>query len=126
MKHFGILIGAALCWSCAAQEIVSIPLWKESVPNALGSSAKDIPGLRYYPAKASASTGAAILICPGGGYFSLNQRSGTNYASWFSEQGVASFVLDYRLGGTNGYRWPIPFDDARRAMRLIRSRASEF
>lgn len=122
------LISLLLCLSvfCRAQPVELIRLWDGPAPGALGGEKKDIPQLRYYPANPTNSTGAALLICPGGGYYSLNQRAGTNYAAWFSEQGIASFVLDYRLGGTNGYRWPIPFDDAIRAMRLIRSRADEF
>src|SRR5690242_856049 len=121
-----VLAFASIALSAQSRDPQFIRLWDGDAPGALGNNPRDIPHLLYYPARPEKSTHAALLICPGGGYYSLNQRSGTNYAAWFSDNGVASFVLNYRLGGTNNYRWPIPFDDATRAMRLIRSRAEEF
>ncbi len=120
------LAGVLASMTAFSNEGTYIRLWEGSAPGSIGAAPKDIPHLLYYPANPTNSTGAALLICPGGGYFALSQRSGTDYAAWFSQHGVASFVLNYRLGGPNGYRWPVPFNDAIRAMRLIRLRAEEF
>jgi acetyl esterase/lipase len=50
---------------------------------------------------------------------------GANEATWFQARGVAAFVLQYRLPG-EGYRFPAPLLDAQRAIRLVRSRATEW
>ena len=72
------------------------------------------------------ATGAACMICPGGGYSVLAMdHEGTQVAEWLNERGVAAFVLQYRCGGApNGH--PAPLDDALRGMRLIRSHAEEW
>lgn len=127
MRFLGLIFLFCLCitnlYASAGEPIV---LWPNGAPGALGKTPRDIPTLLPYLPKPETASGAALLICPGGGYFSLNQRSGTNFAAFFSEHGIVSFVLNYRLGGTNGYRWPAPFNDAQRALRVIRARADEF
>lgn len=53
--------------------------------------------IAYLPAKEKA-TGAAVIICPGGGYGILAiDHEGYNVAKRFNEFGVAAFVLKYRL-----------------------------
>jgi acetyl esterase/lipase len=85
----------------------------------------DIPTLTVYPAAAEKASGAAMVICPGGGYGHLSDREGKMYALWFNEQGITCFVLKYRLG-TNGYHHPVELGDAARAVRLVRYRAMEW
>ena len=53
------------------------------------------------------------------------EHEGINEAEWFQKRGVAAFILFYRLP-TDGYRHPVPLMDARRAIRLVRSRAAEW
>ena len=44
------------------------------------------------------ATGAAMIVCPGGGHQILSYSAeGTNVAAWLAERGVAAFVLKYRL-----------------------------
>jgi len=74
------------------------------------------------PAKAS---GAAIVICPGGGYGALASHEGPDYARFLNEVGIAGFVLKYRLGSA-GYRHPVMLHDAARAVRIVRARATEW
>jgi acetyl esterase/lipase len=50
--------------------------------------------------------------------------AGRQVADWFPARGVTAFVLKYRLG--KNYLYPILLLDAQRAIRLVRSRASEF
>jgi acetyl esterase/lipase len=99
-------------------------LWESGAPGALGSSDTDIPTLTYFPPNGRGST-TAIIVAPGGGYGNLAMNhEGRQIANWFNAQGVAAFVLKYRLGPR--YRHPIPLGDAQRAVRLVRTRAAEF
>lgn len=102
-----------------------VPLWPNGAPGALGSEAKDIPTLTPFLADPSKSTGAAIVVCPGGGYAGLASHEGKDYALWLNEHGISGFVLKYRLG-SGGYRHPIMLQDAARAVRLVRARAGEW
>lgn len=79
----------------------------------------------YRPAKPD---GRALLSLPGGGYRFLSvENEGINVARTFNPQGVTVFVLAYRLPG-EGWLEPqdVPLQDAQRAMRLIRARATDF
>jgi acetyl esterase/lipase len=122
------ILGAAfLCWlaSAQAQPTNSFPLWPDGAPGALGQQDKDIPTLTpFWPSPAKA-TGAAIVICPGGGYGGLAPHEGRDYARFLNESGIAGFVLKYRLG-SGGYRHPVMLQDAARAVRLVRARAGEW
>ena len=72
----------------------------------------------YLPAK---PTGRAVVDCPGGGYSHLaTQHEGHDWAPWFNEQGIAFFVLTYRMPG--GDR-TIPMGDAQQAIRTVRDSA---
>jgi len=102
-----------------------IPLWPQGAPGALGQSTNDVPTLTpYFPPPAQAS-GAAIVVCPGGGYGGLAPYEGHDYALYLNQHGVTAFVLKYRLG-SHGYRHPRMLEDAQRAIRLVRARAQEW
>ena len=102
-----------------------ILLWPDGAPGALGTDDKDKPSLTPYLPDADKASGAAIVVCPGGGYGGLAAHEGPDYALYLREQGVAAFVLKYRLG-SHGYRHPRMLQDAQRALRLVRSRAAEW
>ncbi len=102
-----------------------IPLWPDGAPGALGNSTNDIPTLTPYFPDATNATGAAMVICPGGGYAHLAPHEGNDYALWLNQHGVTCFVLKYRLGA-NGYRHPVELQDSARAVRTVRARADEF
>lgn len=119
-----------------------LPLWPEGrmpggpVPNVTErvDDQTDNAGLRYRVAEhvtrptlayftAANATGASVLILPGGGYSRVGiDREGYETARWFNAQGVAAFVLRYRLPAD---RWGggalVALQDAQRAMRLIRA-----
>jgi acetyl esterase/lipase len=99
------------------------PLWTGAAPGALGTAAKDIPTLT--PFIATNGTGAAMVVCPGGGYSRLAPHEGHDYALWLNSRGITAFVLKYRLGA-DGYRYPVEYKDVARAIRLVRSRAAEW
>lgn len=99
------------------------PLWPQGAPEALGTAEQDIPTLEAYWAEEP--NGAAVVICPGGGYWMLAMdHEGEQVARWFQERGVHAFVLKYRLG-QHGYRHPAMLNDGLRAMRTARSLATK-
>jgi acetyl esterase/lipase len=100
-------------------------LWPDGAPGALGKEPKDIPTLTpFWPAQENAS-GAGMVVCPGGGYAGLAPHEGESYAHWLNLQGIAAFVLKYRLG-SDGYRHPRMLEDAARALRLVRYHAGDW
>ena len=122
-----LVMGAILGWfvSAQAQPTNTFPLWPDGAPGALGTADKDIPTLTPFWPDPARATGAAIVICPGGGYAGLAQHEGADYARFLNESGIAGFVLKYRLGSA-GYRHPVMLEDAARAVRLVRTRAGEW
>lgn len=113
------------CVSAQAQPTNSFPLWTGGAPGALGQQDKDIPTLTPYFPEPAKATGAAIVICPGGGYGHLAPHEGKDYARFLNEQGIAGFVLKYRLA-TDGYHHPAMLNDAARAVRTVRAHAGEW
>src|SRR5690349_13457225 len=128
MKPFSQLAAFALAVLVAGLAAAAEPktelLWPNGAPGALGDEKKDKPELIIYlPEKPS---GAAIVICPGGGYGGLAMdHEGHQIGRWLNEHGVAGFICDYRHRG-KGYGHPAPLSDAQRAVRTVRSRAKEF
>ena len=73
----------------------------------------------YLPEK---PTGKAIVGCPGGGYTGLSmQNEGHDWAEYFNRQGIAYFVLTYRM--PKGDR-QLPISDAEKAMTTVRDSAN--
>lgn len=103
----------------------SLPLWPEGVPGSLGTGDAHVPTVTPFLPDPATATGAAIVVLPGGGYGGLAAHEGAGYAEWLAEHGIAAFVVKYRLGSA-GYRHPVMLQDASRAMRIVRSRASEW
>ena len=102
------------------------PLWQGAPPGALGTGPGDSVHVWAFPASVANNTGAAIVICPGGGYANLAlSHEGYAPAVWFQSRGISTFVLKYRLGSA-GYRHPIEMQDAQRAMRWVRSNAVRY
>ncbi|HEV2391579.1 MAG TPA: alpha/beta hydrolase [Verrucomicrobiae bacterium] len=118
-----LFLGLSCVLSSLAAE--SFPLWPNGAPGALGKEEKDIPTLTPYLPEPAKANGAAIVICPGGGYGMLASHEGVDYARFLNEQGIAGFVLKYRLGSA-GYRHPAMLEDAARALRTVRARAREW
>jgi len=110
--------------STKANPAAPIVLWPGGAPGAVGTEAADIPTLTPYLPPKDKATGAAIVVCPGGGYTHLADHEGGPVAEWLNSLGVAAFVLKYRLGPR--YQHPAPLLDAARAIRLVRARATEW
>ncbi|MDD1762917.1 MAG: alpha/beta hydrolase, partial [Methanothrix sp.] len=100
-------------------------LWPNGTPGARGDTDEDRPALTVCLPPAHTRTGVGIIVMPGGGYSKLALgHEAVEVAEWLNAAGIAAFLLRYRLGPR--YLYPAPLDDARRAIRLIRSRAHEW
>lgn len=89
----------------------------------------ETPQYQVYLPEKSIATGAAVLIFPGGGYAVLAaNHEGHDYAKWLAERGIAGIVVKYRVSGKPalGYQFPVPFLDARRAIRTVRAKCTEW
>jgi acetyl esterase/lipase len=100
-------------------------LWPDGAPGAVGTETVDKPKITLYLAARDRATGAAVVVCPGGGYRVVAaDHEGKQIAEWLNSLGVSAFVLQYRLG--ERYRHPAPLQDAQRAIRMVRSLAKEW
>ena len=100
-----------------------IPLWPTGqVPGAAGTHEEDIPAItRFRPEKPN---GAAIVICPGGGYGMLAEHEREPVAQWAASLGILGVTLKYRLGPR--YHQPVMGNDVARAIRTVRHHATEW
>jgi len=102
----------------SGQEVIDI--WGDNPPYDNGDKAE----LTVYLPNEKTATGRAIVICPGGGYEYLEfEKEGTNWASFFNPEGIAVFVLKYRMP-KGDYR--VPISDAEEAIRIVRKNAEKW
>ena len=87
-----------------------------------------VPQIAVYQPPKGKNTGAAVVICPGGGHHILAyDLEGTEVAAWLNELGVTGIVLKYRVPFRDSEnRSRAAVQDAQRAMSLVRSRAEEW
>lgn len=132
---------ASCCIKIAAAQ-QTIPLYVDSIPNALPVPDEEYvdpasnqlmkvsrPTLTAYLPEKKKANGAAVIICPGGGYGSLViYREGHDVAKVFTDKGIAAFVLKYRLpdSRTMKNRTIGPLQDAQQAIKLIRLNAKKY
>jgi acetyl esterase/lipase len=123
MRLLLMLLLLAGCAEAADVGPEPVTLWTSGAPGALGTDDADQPSIRVYPA-AGNHTGAAVLVCPGGGYGVLAyDHEGHQVAKWFNSIGVSAAVLKYRLGPK--YHHPAPLNDAQRGLRYLRANAAQ-
>lgn len=136
---FALLIPTAVM---AQEAHTEIPLWPNGAPGFESrrnepTEAKDYwvrnihnPSITVYLPPKEKATGAAVVICPGGGHRLLVYNAeGVEPAEYLNSLGVAAFVLKYRLARQEGSPYSIEKharEDGQRAMRLVRSRAKEW
>jgi acetyl esterase/lipase len=136
MRKFTIMILLVFfSISIIAQEIIN--LYKDSIPNSKSCRIKEasfngmfrgvtVPTLEIYLPEKGKSTGAAVVICPGGGYsVVVFQGEGVTTAKEFAKNGVAAFVLKYRLpdDSTMLDKSIGPLQDAQQAIKVVRENA---
>ena len=106
--------------------VKTIRLWTGEAPNAKGTACEDTPTLTIFDPQQGHDNGSAVIVLPGGSYAHLAANlEGRQVADWFTARGFRAFVLSYRLS-SNGYLLPVPLLDARRAVQMVRARASDY
>ncbi|HZO88804.1 MAG TPA: alpha/beta hydrolase [Chthonomonadaceae bacterium] len=153
----GTLCVLLVVWFCLAslgtdaEKPLVLPVWPDKVPGDYGTigeerirdpsdaptkDAKWItnvtkPTITVFRPAPEKNTGAAMLICPGGGYWNLAwDLEGEEVAAWFNSVGITGIVLKYRVprrpGQPEKLPAPGPLLDAQRALSLVRSKAREW
>ena len=112
------------CATVRAADVLSLNLWAGAAPDE--SSAADAPSLDVWiPANQTSET--CVLVLPGGAYQNLDLKEGAWVAKHFNERGIAAAVLHYRVPRREGRpKHLAPWQDAQRAVRILRSRAVEW
>ena len=130
-----LLIGIAICLTFCHQNAPSghitmeapqptIRLWTGDAPGATGIGENDVPTLTAFMTTPGKASGAAFIVCPGGGYEHLAPHEGAPVAQWLNSLGIDAFVLKYRLGPK--YHHPVEMEDVQRAIRLVRANAQNW
>ena len=139
---------ASAAFAAAPADRTILPLWPAGAPGSearktepekiTGSNVSNIhqPTLTVYLPTKETATGCAVIVAPGGGHARLAiDHEGYNVAQWFADHGIAAFVLKYRLAKDDatpaGAAQPYTIErdalaDGQRALRLVRSRATEW
>lgn len=143
MKRNTLFIFLAITLSLSAQQIMN--LYPSAIPNSKPYQMKEItlekdgiffgfrnvskPTLAVYLPDEKIATGVAVIICPGGGYsFESYRLEGTNIAKEFLRNGIAVFILKYRLPSDSIMidKTIVPLQDAQQAIKIVRQHAVEW
>jgi acetyl esterase/lipase len=111
------------------EALLVLALWSGKAPAAVGDGKADVPTLTVFAAPKDKATGAAVVVCPGGGYgFLADDHEGAQVARFFNKLGVHAFVLKYRIvaKARPGPLAPAPKLDVLRAIRTVRAKAADF
>lgn len=131
--------------SARAADPVELELWPDEVPGQAADEERVIvvkpddriggritkvtkPMLTVYKPAKEKDTGAAVVVCPGGGYNILaHVHEGKEVADWLNSIGVTAIVLYYRVPRAKGRpKHELPLMDAQRALSLARHHAKEW
>src|SRR2546427_582779 len=141
---FVLLSGLAL----AVERGEEIRLWASGAPGSEGETAPEVfqaatnpklparftvvhyPSIYVFLAPKENANGMAVVVAPGGGHSQLVMaHEGYDIAEWLNKNGIAAFVLKYRLARAKDSHYTVvgnALPDAARAMRMVRSRAREW
>lgn len=142
-------LNAILCVAAlAAPRGEEVRLWPNGAPGAQGDRSQEVsqaspdspfparftvvhdPSVFVFLPPPDKATGMAVVVAPGGGHSQLViAHEGWDIAEWLNRNGIAAFVLKYRLAKAKDSRYTVAGDalaDAARSVRLVRSRAREW
>jgi acetyl esterase/lipase len=125
-----------------------VRLWPNGAPGSQGETASEVfesapnsklpkrftvvhyPSIYVFLPPPEKANGMAVVVAPGGGHSQLViDKEGWEIADWLNHNGIAAFVLKYRLARAPGSHYTVDRDalaDAARAVRTVRSRAAEW
>jgi acetyl esterase/lipase len=134
----------------AARASEPMPLWPNGAPGEKGDIGQErdmtkpsdgftggktvvrignvsVPTITVFAPAQDKDTGAAVVVCPGGGYRILAMDlEGTEVCQWLNSAGVTAVLLKYRVPERKGLeRYAAPLQDAQRALGLVRYRAAQ-
>jgi len=144
--HLAVLATFICAFAAAADKPIVADVWPDEVPGEKGDIDEEKllppkgekpvdrltnvtkPTITVYKPDKDKDTGAAVLICPGGGYHILAMDlEGTEVADWLNSIGVTGIVLKYRVPRRKDRpKHLAPLQDAQRAMSLVRKHAKEW
>jgi acetyl esterase/lipase len=119
-------------WSGKIPDAIDNPAVKETTVVETGIERVKFvtnPTLTAFLPPKEKSNGAAVIICPGGSYIRLSiSQEGYEVAKWFNENGVAAFVLKYRLPSDLIMKNKSigPLQDIQESIRIVRRNAKEW
>ncbi len=136
MKTVSLIFTMLIITTSVLAQDFTLKVWPNGAPNDNGMKEPEekYDGVRvrnvseaemyvYLPEK-QVNTGAAVVICPGGGYWiEAMDHEGFDMAKWLQSKGIAGIVLKYRL--PYGHH-EIPSGDARQALRIVRLNAEKW
>ncbi|MDZ7615697.1 MAG: alpha/beta hydrolase [Patescibacteria group bacterium] len=125
---FAILFGLCSFSRAFAQDaavtLQAMPLWDGRAPIGDGQFEASAGRMTLHRPASAVANGAAVVICPGGGYGGLVVGAeGHGIAKWLNTHGIAGIVLEYRLPHGRPF---VPLLDAQRAIRMTRANAGEW
>ena len=136
MRTIKLVILLICCvFSVHAQQVIK--LWEGEPPASNGLSGDEIvrndgasisnvsvPTITVYLPEKNNRSGMAVVVCPGGGYSGLAfDHEGVMVAKWLNKEGIAAFILKYRM--PNKHK-EVPLSDAQQAIRFVRLHAAEY
>ena len=151
MKLILTLCTLSVAFTVAADPNLSLPLWPNGAPGETASVGEErdttnptdgkvagrpvirtgnvsTPTLTVFRPNAGTENGAAVVVCPGGGYNILAwDLEGTEVCEWLNSIGVTGVLLKYRVPKRAGIeKHAPPLQDAQRALGLVRQHAAEW
>lgn len=127
--HFCLALALFAFSIASAQAAKPIPteriaLWPGKAPIGDGTFEESTEELEVFLPPTDKANGAAIVLCPGGGYIRhVTEKEGYPIAQWLNEHGIACIILEYRLPKL---LHSVPLLDAQRAIRLARAYAEKW
>jgi acetyl esterase/lipase len=140
MKHLIAILFILFSLSSFSQKKEIICLWPGKVPGELKEKEAPLidtmkkdnvvrfsevtnPAIELWLPDPKIRNGAAVIVCPGGGYRMLAyNKEGTEIAAWLNKLGYSAFVLQYRIPDKKEGA----LQDAQRALRIVRSNAKKW
>lgn len=146
MRRHWVLTLFVAATALAAERGEEIRLWPSGAPGSEGETASEVfkgdarlpsnfsvvhyPSIYVFLPPKDKASGMAVVVAPGGGHSQLViDKEGWEIAGFLNRNGIAAFVLKYRLARAPGSHYTVEGNalaDAARAMRTVRSRAAEW